>query len=224
MELLDEGVKVSYNDSSGATITKIVDPDDLAIALAKQSRMDTGLLPRNTRYYVKSEQYEIIVLEVPAHLRDIYFTGGNRYRVTMPPTVHILNIRNNNSTGTSKSLVSSSLFVTKVPIVDHSTQLFKFPFGNVYASGNVCWGSIKKPTYGNLAMFSAIPELLFSSTFNGDLGGNTFTPFEDEQNGITISGASGLITYLNGKPDFPYDILIPHMRFGEALRGILNAR
>lgn len=216
MELLDDAIKVTYEDESGAINSKLVDPGDLSAALAQQTRVETGLLPRNTRMYTRSEGSETVAIEFPAHIRTVFFQG-QPFKIPIPDTLHILHIVSRDNF-TTRELSGSSLFALKVPLVSMDTPVFRFPFGNVYYGGDVCWGSVRRPVYRNLYLFSAVPELFFSSNFNGDLDTGNFVPFDDTDNNLPVVRGSHLMRYLNGKEEFPVDVLIPSGSLKDVLR------
>lgn len=218
IELLDEGVLINYVDASGASIGKLVDPEDFGLALARQTRLDTGLLPPNTRYYSRTDSREILVFELPPVIKTLTFTPAQQFQVPLPRLVFILDIAVNS---TVKSLVNTFVFSLKLPLLEPATMLYRFPFGNVYGDGHICWGSVRIPPYKSLISFSAVSELMLSSVFNGDLDRDRYHAFTDEENNISVSTGARLMRYLNGKNDFPVDILVEENSFEELLRRVM---
>ncbi len=220
MELLDDGILVTKVGEDGTVIKKVVEPDDLAKAFAKQSRSETGLLPRNTRYHARVDQHELLVLEVPPHIRDMYFLK-EKFTVPLPATVFFLLLQMVN--GGKYIVRRSKCYTAKAPVLSEDAELFVFPFGNVFRDDNsICWGDIELPKYSSLASLGGIPDLMLSSPFNGDLDTNIFKSFLDEKNdNMKIFRGIQLMRYLDGQVYFKYDVLKPACTFREALKGVL---
>lgn len=210
LEINDYGIVVKTQEN-GVINSKIVDPEDIARALANQVKIDTGILPRNTRYYAKKDNGGVIVLEMPEHTRRIEHSRvGESYIVPMPYTCFVIFYHTNNDRYSDTYYVYQTfLFATMGPILDSSTVLYRFPFGNVGSNGLVCWGTVQMPTVSSLSELSIVPELLLGSKFNGDLGAGSFMEFEHPDNpNVRIFQIAHLMRYLDGKDSFPYEILV----------------
>lgn len=223
LETCEHGIIVRVRDSAGTIRSKIVDPEDVANVLAKRSKMDTGLLPRNTRYYARQEkQRHVIVLEVPEHIRRIDYAGvAGHFDVPIPYTCFfiVFNADQSGGGGLTYSITGTCLYVTQGPILDNDTVLYTFPYGNVFHGGSVCWGSVPPPVITSLTDLAVVPELILGSRFNSDLSAGTFTAFDDpDVPGIRVDRSEHLLRYLNGKTSFKYDILLRAGTFGEILR------
>lgn len=216
MELVPDGLIVEYPDSCGSTVHKIVDLDDFALTLAKQVKVDTGLLPHGTRFYRKSGKVEYLVLEVPFHIRDFFTKDDHSYIVPMPPTLHILRL--DLSEGDVRTLSKSMCFSIKEPVTSLNSLLYTFPYGNVSGSGDVCWGGVRVPSFASLSQFQVVPELLFSSKFNGDLDFGTFQSFTTPApESKIITRGSQLAVHLHKVPQFPRHILTQSLTLAQAI-------
>jgi len=218
IELQESSVLVAFKDANGATISRIVDPAELSAALANQLQLDTGLIPRGTRYYVRKDTCSILVLETPPHFRYINFVGNQQFKVPVPPLLFVIRLAKSDS---QRFLIRGSCcFALKEALVDHTTMLFNFPFGNVHGGGAICWGSVTLPPLPDLSSASIIPESMLSSTFNGDLGTGMFTPFRElvEGTDINVATSGSLLRHLHEKDTFPYDILTPYKNFETVLK------
>lgn len=210
MEFIADGIKVSYDGTNGSTVQKIIDPESLVDALSKQVKFETGLLPKGTKYFKHMENRDIIVIEYPAHLRQIQFGHDHTlFTLPIPTTVHFFTLY---LQGNHYQFGGSKCFCLVQPLISPATDLYTFPYGNVGNSGgDVCWGSIRLPDIKELPGVLAYVDTFFSSVFNGDLGDNTFHPFhytaEDGTN-VNVNHAARLMAYLNGKTEFPMDKLI----------------
>lgn len=212
-EIKDYGIIVKKTDATGIVQSKIVDPEDVARALANKVKMDTGILPRNTRLFSRHSGGCMLVIELPEHIRRIEHSLLNTaFDIPMPYTCFIINCSESENEITTFNV---KLFALHGPIVDSNTIVYRFPFGNVYHPGNVCMGSVSYPIVNRLAELSIIPEIILSSKFNGDLSSDAFTAFDDPSNkDIRIFRCEHLLNYLNGSKSFPYQILIPSGNIG----------
>ncbi len=219
METCEHGIIVRFRDGNGAIQSKIVDPEDVADALAKRSKMDTGLLPRNTRYYARLANYQLLVLELPEHICRIEYAGlSTPFDVPVPYLCFFIRFFLDSTTSTYRVL-NTNLYAAYGPVLDNDTSLYKFPYGNVYPNGNVCWGSVPPIETASIAELSAVPNAILSSKFNGDLSAGNFIDFADpENNGIHISLSEHLLRYLHGKTSFKYDVLLYYASFGAVLK------
>lgn len=219
LETCEHGIIVRFRDGAGSIQSKIVDPKDVVDALASRSKLDTGLLPRNTRYYARLANYQLIVLEMPEHICRIAFSGaGTPFDVPMPYLVFFIKFVSS-ADSTCYNVVHTSLFAAYGPVLDSNTMLYRFPFGNVFPGGQVCWGSLPVIETPSLAELAIVPTTILSSKFNSDLSLGNFNPFPDpDVPGAQISRSEHLLRYLHGKPEFDYDILLSRATFGSILK------
>ena len=98
--------------------------------------------------------------------------------------------------------IDTRLFATRGPLLRESDQLYRFPFGNIYSDGRVCWGRVEYKTgIKSLAQAASLLETFLFHTMNTDL----YTGRGD-----------GLETYLKSLQDageFPYEDLTPDLTF-----------
>lgn len=219
LETCEHGIIVRFRDGAGSIQSKIVDPKDVADALASRSKLDTGLLPRNTRYYARLSNHELIVLELPEHICRIDFSGAETpFDIPMPHLVFFIKFVSDVASAQYK-VVHTSLFAAYGPVLDSSTMLYRFPFGNVFPGGQVCWGSLSPIIVPSLAELAIVPAAILNSKFNSDLSLGNFNPFPDpEVPGGQISRSEHLLRYLHGKPEFNYGILMQRATFGSILK------
>lgn len=216
LELKDYGIIVKQTDPSGIVRSKIVDAHDVARALADKVRIDTGILPRNTRFFSRTTRGFDVFVELPEHTRRIEYSHiTEEFIVPMPYTCFIMRCTEDDN---EIRISEVFLFVLHGPILSTSTMLYRFPFGNVFSGGSVCMGSVPYPTVEATADLSVIPELILSSKFNGDLSIGNFTTFVDPDSNLDIFRSEHLAQYLKGKKAFPYDILIAEGRIENYIR------
>ena len=73
----------------------------------------------------------------------------------------------------SGRLTGERLFALAEPLTHMSTNVYDFPFCNVYNSHRVCWGGNENVhEERQFAEFLEIPDIFWSSGFNGDLDRN----------------------------------------------------
>lgn len=105
-----------------------------------------------------------------------------------------------------RALIHSACFAvkeTRARNISKSTELYRFPYGNVYQDGRICWGStgIARDIYDN--GMSAIPfaiETFFNATMNNDL-------YHDDVTKKKVS-LELLLFELEEKDIFPSSILV----------------
>ena len=211
MKTYPGGIEVSYVDNSGATITKIIDPEELAAALSAQSKLTTGILPLGTRGYWRSNAKEYAIYQIPEHIRKISYLDNKTFTVPIPDLIFFIAL--NVSDTAVRQLSQIALFATKGLDYTDDTPLYCFPYGNVWhETGNICWGSVNIPTMNSIRGVISIAETFLGSVFNGHLDENVFIPFDDPNKGangtpIRVSRGTHLMRYLDGVGVFPQDVL-----------------
>lgn len=225
LEFCEYGVLVTDTQSNGVVVQKIVDPKEFVAGLSKFNNLSTGLIPPNTKYYMCAEGEEVLYLEYPPSIREVTFTNGdklNTYVVPVPGLLLIL--RTARGEDGHYGVYKSKLFAIKRPILSMDDPLFRFPFGNVGADGNICWGRAALPRVQSLLGYNGAIDMFFNSIFNGDLGDNCFLDFtvtNDTGKEDRIFAPEQLLRFLDGKRFFDYDILVSSGTFKQEVGGIV---
>jgi hypothetical protein len=130
----------------GAAVSEYpVDAAQVAVALSAKVRFDTGLLSKNT-LLVRQEGVKRTVVEYrPPQKTGLYLDGSETaLRVTLPG---LLLIR---VTAEDKNPQYGVYAVKKRPATLNE-PLFHAPLPNVFSSGAICWGSVKRVSDESLA-------------------------------------------------------------------------
>ena len=67
------------------------------------------------------------------------------------------------------ALTETRLLCSETPVMDMNSPVTAWPFGNVYTKGRICWGGVNLYQAVVPATFHTLPQLFFTSIFNGDL-------------------------------------------------------
>lgn len=129
---------VMLRKQEGAAVSEYpVDAAHVAAALASKTRFDTGLLDGNT-LLVRQEGVKRTVVEYrPPGKTGIFLEGvETALRVPLPPLVLIR--------VTTDGAPQYGLYAVKKRPSDMDEPLFHAPLPNVFTSGAICWGSVKR--------------------------------------------------------------------------------
>ena len=129
---------VMLRKQEGAAVSEYpVDAAHVAAALASKVRFDTGLLGENT-LLVRQEGVKRTVVEYrPPGKTGIFLEGAETaLRVPLPPLVLIR--------VTTDGTPQYGLYAVKKRPSDMDEPLFHVPLPNVFTSGAICWGSVKR--------------------------------------------------------------------------------
>jgi len=197
---------ISLIGQDGTSKHKTVSVDDLISVLTSTHKINTGILPRNTRFFSGSRsKYKIGLETIPrvrnfgVYSRSIADKGRKREikRIPFPACLFVFDVN-------GEKIVRIKVFALRSFISQESDELYRFPFGNIYAGGKVCWGSAELPKIKMPMNLISVISIFFDSSFNGDLFNGTGVR-DDEGN--RLGSFWELITYLDGKESFPDRVL-----------------
>jgi hypothetical protein len=106
----------------------------------------------------------------------------------------------------------SSAFALSGPITSLNNSLCKFPFGNTYDDGRICWGGVKLPKIKEPIDILSCVSSFMDSEYNGDLSNDrTFDSLRLQEYGIkfTKHSIAELLHYIKDKEFFPSELLKP---------------
>lgn len=129
---------VMLRKGDGAAVSEYpVDPAHVAAALSAKVRFDTGLLSEHT-LLVRQEGVKRTVVEYrPPGKTGIFLEGAETaLRVPLPALVLIR--------VTTDSTPQYGLYAVKKRPSGMDEPLFHAPLPNVFSSGAICWGSVKR--------------------------------------------------------------------------------
>ena len=192
---------VLHEYQDGAASTRLVSALDVAHALANELDLDTGLLPPDALWYVKTATGPRVAVWRPprvwtVRLREQYGRHARRFRLPMPALVFVC----------PPAAQAPYVFAAAARPRSLDEQLYHCPLFNIFRNGRVCPGTHVFPRDP-----ARIPEDVFRSYFSpaGDSRGRSRGHPED---------LLALWTELDGQPTFPLDELVPALRVAEAFR------
>jgi hypothetical protein len=176
---------------------KTVSIDELISNLISDFKFSTGILPNNTRFFSGTSIDYIIGIETPPIKRIFYKkskeSGKVKIYIPFPICIFIFHV-------IKEKVCDSKLFSLKNTLMRDKDILCRFPFGNTFTDGRICWGSNKLPKICIPMNLVSCIATFFDASFNWDL-------FDDQ----TISGKNWdfwkLIKELDEKESFPQEML-----------------
>ncbi len=137
------GVMLHKRDGD-AVVEYPVDPAQIAVALAAKVTFDTGLLVADT-LLVRQDGLKKLVVEYRAPSKTGLFLDGSEtaLRVPLPP---LLMIR----TTVEDKNPQYQVYAVKERPTTLDIPLFYAPVPNVFHSGSICWGSVRRVTDASL--------------------------------------------------------------------------
>lgn len=191
-------VVLTAND--GSKNHKTVGIDDIISNLTSSFKLSTGLLPRSTRFFSGSPNDYIIGIEEPSKIRRFARrdekASTTQIRIPFPICFFIFNVKGNR-------VQKSNVFATRSSILKEDDQLYRFPFGNVYNDGSICWGSNKLGVINSPLSLVGVIATFYDVPFNGDLFDNHIINYPPD-----VAGFHSFINHLNGKDVFPSTLLV----------------
>ena len=192
---------VLHDYGDGAAKSRLVSAMDVAHALASELDLDSGLLPVEALWFVKTAGgTRVAVWRAPQlwtlRLRVEYGQRARRFRLPMPGLVFVC---------PSAGQVPA-VFAARQRPRSSDEPLFHCPTFNVFRDGRICPGTHVFPRDP-----SRIPEDFFKSHFSptGDSRGRSRQHPED---------LLALWTELHDQQEYPLDDLLPALPLSDALR------
>lgn len=151
-----------------------------------ETPQETPFLPSNIIKYKKQGRTITLVLYSPPTRATLQYESSinnkqsqiNFSNCYIPPFVMSVLLRQVSDNG--YQLYNSAVFMVKEQsslMLNDNTKLYKYPLPNVYANGNICWGtcSFVSDTINELMPFGQLPYMFLSSNFNDDLFSTAIT-------------------------------------------------
>lgn len=217
-------IKISPNSTEatvtvergGLTAQKTVSIDDLAASLSANHQINTGILPKGTRYYAGSGTNFTICVEAAPRVRNIIFDyyarrqaavisgkdkdyNPSEISIPFPTCLFMFAVKGG-------KLRSSKVVTVKQTLNAMNDQVYRFPFGNTFQDARVCWGYNDLPKFEKPMDAVSLMALFFDAPFNGDLI-DTHTMVEFKDGRKHIADALALIKHIEGKEKFPEEAL-----------------
>lgn len=200
---------VSIVHPNGRVTEKCISVEDLMAALAQRHTLSTGILPSNTRFFKGDPNNYTIVIEAPAKVRRFLlqsntqrYEQGEDYqpRELMVPFPNCLFCFYVNRRRIQNTIVLSM----PTRLGSETDTLNRFPFGNTYDDGRVCWGQVRLPDITTPMSLVGVVASFFDAPFNGDLTDSD--PFR-VPSGVNVSNFWELVNHLEGATSFPQNML-----------------
>ena len=131
------GVLMRRNTPQGIS-EYLIDPAQLAMQLASNIRLETGLLSPNTIYVAQEGVHKIVVEHRPRKKTAIFLEGSEAAVVI--PLPDLLMLRR----ASDKGGPDYRIFAVKERPTDLKAALYHAPLPNLYDDGRVCWGSVRR--------------------------------------------------------------------------------
>jgi len=195
--------KISLINEDGISQHKNITINDLISKLTASFKFSTGLLPNNTRFYSGSSTDYIIGIESPAGVRRFLKASRTNKKpealnIPFPNCLFIFNIKNS-------KIRWSKLYSLKRPAYVETDAMYRFPFGNTYSDGRICWGNNKLKIVSSPIKLMEHIAMFYDAPFNGDLFDSETINYPT--NSKNVNDFWSLLVYLDGKKIFPYEIL-----------------
>ncbi|NHN33259.1 hypothetical protein [Paenibacillus agricola] len=173
--LLEHALVVEHTDQINEmykALAKKTSPGVLveaAIPHMSNYKLSTPILPKNCVFYQERGDGSIVAgIEVEKGMHDIVFGDMSQVvynQVGYPKLLFWFSL--------NKGKVYAYVAAVKDTIIKNDTQLFLFPYSNVYASGQICWGSLNELTIKEVRQLESLPSLFLGATKNNDLYRNS---------------------------------------------------
>ena len=146
--------RIAFNDFVDAINRSVVENDN--------DYMELGAMPKG--YYnggISKEDSFFGILSVPERKYPAkYHEEG--FLIPYPSLVFRFTVK-------KKRLVDSVVYAVTDANITDKTELYYFPYANVYRNGTICWGENNLPQIGCMEELQLLPELFFGSPYNDDL-------------------------------------------------------
>jgi hypothetical protein len=137
LKIYSFGVLMQRKTPQGMT-EFLVDPAQIALQLAANLRLETGLLSPNTIYVAQEGVQKIIVEHRPRKKTAIFLEGSDTPVIVPLPDLLLFRC------STEKGQPEYRVFAVKERPTNLEARLFQVPLPNLYDDGRICWGSVQK--------------------------------------------------------------------------------
>lgn len=198
-------VRLQVKDDDGKVTSKVITFSEY-INLLYESQEATSALQRIGRlphgYFdgaihpTQDKTFRCVIVLPRTQMPVVY--QGTEYIVPFPSLVFFFVV----DTG---RITDSKLWALKDENPSENSMLYAYPFGNVYDTGQICWGSNQLPDVTCMKDLDAVVSLFFGSSTNDDL----FNPqrrFVGNAPEYVLSQRA-LFETLKGMETFPTEIL-----------------
>lgn len=210
-----EMIEVVERNDSGNTVKyiKFTDLCNAVLAARESSKelvnaISSPILPKNCLQYVEQDNGGVMVaLQRLGRATDIDYGDHIFKDIGMPNLIFVFRLFSN-------TIQVGYVVATQDSEINEDTQLYHYPFSNVFTNGSICWGN-KLPAYDELKHVQNVPEMFLSMPNNNhNYGANNFSGLEYRP----------LLEALGGKP-FNEEWLKPmNVSYGTWFRSVSGAK
>lgn len=206
-------LRVETQNSDGSVSYKEISPMDFYFALNSgleiKGAFPSGFLPEHCLHVTMAGDREELVLWNPELRADLAY--GDREYPDFPIPRLVFRIRILGNGRVTDCFIGVAADEAPTP----DTQMFCYPFANVYPDGSVCSGNNILPKYKNLWELRKFPRYLLGIPDNDDL-------YQSRNNRLELGHAELMEHLRNKDPAYYYsDILIPN---GKTLNDFIAGR
>lgn len=136
--------------------------DLLAILQSNQSLTSyiSPLLPKNC-IKITDGNVQKVYIHVPKTQKAIFY-GEKMLKLGFPHLIFKWIVQN-------EQIFDLYIYATKSDKFTAETEIYRFPYSNVYHDGRVCMGANKFPVLDNIKQLETLHNLFFGAPFNGEL-------------------------------------------------------
>jgi hypothetical protein len=141
--------------------------DVLSQYIDKEKVCSSPLLPKNCFIYQEMlDGSSIVGIEVDAQRFNVIYHRKSFEQVGHPKMLFLFTIRN-------KKLLKAELVCVKDKLLKSDTQLYRYPFSNVFHNLSCCWPDLKTYLVKDLSMVGTLPYAFINSPNNDHAYGGT---------------------------------------------------
>lgn len=157
---MEEKIRVE-EQVDGITSVKSISPDDLVAcfesSIKEEKRIESGFLPEHCLSYAVSDSTKTLTLWHPALRVDYTYHKTTYENFPIPRMVFRFDLNSNGRVTNSWAAVLAD----EKP--KPGTQLYRWPFSNLYRDGSICIGAANSlPAYKNLWTLHGLPNLILT--------------------------------------------------------------
>lgn len=158
-----------------------------------------GRLPNGYYNACVSEDGFKVIVSVPAGIFPFQYFD-DVFTIPFPRLVFKFTCRDG-------KVVERVCYAAKDDILTDQTELFHYPYANVYESGTICFGGNMLPECSELADIDKVINIFYGAPSNNDL-------WKESYCGLKYPALRIALQELNGKDAFPLDYLQPYINGG----------
>jgi len=167
LKIIDENGEIQIKYVSIDDITKMITSASLMEKKEEENYIETPLLPQfqdiSTIQYLESENTQVYIIKKDAGNIDMSYFQDKFNNVGFPTLLFKIKISHN-------SIRSVNLVAVKDTLITKNTELFRYPFSNVFSDTRVCLGAnnIAQLDVENTSTIFRIPNLVLTLDNNND--------------------------------------------------------